>query len=525
MIRGWKGLCTSRVDPPSSLERDEHPSIRQRTWAFVSLSLTVSLFYVLLRGWNYDGDALKYAVWNSNSAAVMDNNHPFSSHLFFGWWSVVKSFTINDFDNRMGWLSLLNSILGGLGAALVSEIILLRSKRISTAILSALLLSLTHAWFYHSTQVTEPMIAQVLMLASLRTLCIGRTWRSAIGGGVFWALSVTAYQSYVVAGIGLLVVSGSNRIRALTFLASAAIIGPSLYIIAALGHGADSVTDVTTYLFHSSGGTAWGSFRPFAVAQLVVGLANAVSPPWPTDNWPGLMKGIANLGMLRAASIIIQATLLFTLVSAIIFRRPSIRDTRLSWGIGAIALLGLFPPFYFAPSYNKLWLMPLSGLSILGGWWAAKASIAPAWQTIGLVALFSQNLAQVFLPLHSRDDRKHLASKALEGELHEHDLLVCDGWDDSLLYVVKHPDRPTSLLVHEDIGSLKAKIESTRALGGRVYFYGILELTEIHISQSFLNRSANTNLYTSLQSFREIAIPVWRGDAFGISGDLFVLNY
>lgn len=502
---------------------------KRHTFVLLALFLGLAMWFLWLHARHYDGDAIKNAVWNRSGPGIATVNHPYPGVWFWVWWKVGESFVATDFDSRMAWIEALNALLGAGAAALAASSLIAFGVRLPIAVGSALLMSLTHAWFYHSTQSTEPIMAQFWMMLSVRFLAaIPKHGVSAvIGSAAAWAIAVGAYQSYILGGLGLFWIICRERKHILPWLITAAIIGTSLYVIAAIGSGARDVRGVIGYITHKPDGEYWGFIRPSALLQLPFGLANALTPPWPvTRDWPGLRMGWAGLsGFEKGVTALIVGLTMLVAAAVAVLRVPGPAG-RVKTGLVVVFLCGMFAPFYLLPYYNKLWLLPLGAFGLAAGLTANAYRRGGLILGILFVLVVGRNFQQTYFQRNRLDNPINRGAIALESTIGPKDLLISDGWDASNVYNVRNPGRPNFRLIYMKVSleNLNERMAEARKNGGKVYIFGLLEKTPEQFELSDVAKRGKRAWYPLIQSFKPKGKLVWEGKDKGVIGDLYEIS-
>jgi hypothetical protein len=513
---------------PGFLRRDpESPSLAR--WQAVLLFFLLAAFFIGVPIHRFDTEALKQSMSVPGEPEVAAVNHPYSGKVFYYWWRLVSELGVGEpgFDRRLVWIGALNGLLGAGGIVLLVDLVRRQGANFVVSVAAGLLLALTHAWYFNAAQPMEPMLAAFFLLLSL-WFAANPSDSSAAGGmlsGAAWAMSVAAYQSYFLAGPGVLLIAFTRFRRATAWIVAAGVVGVVLFSAAAVARGAHNVSGVIAYLTDKPDGEYWGFIRLSSLPQLPVGLAQAISPPWPMENWGGLRTGFATLGGL--GKLVLVAQVLITVAIAILAcLRPGPKGTgRLRMGLLWIFLAGLFPPFYLLPYYNKLWIMPLLALFALGGLAAARIRQGGAILIvllIGLIAINSRNMIHYY---HREDNTRTLAGRALSAAVGPRDLLICDGWDDSAMYLVQHPERETVALMYEreEMSPVDRRVKETWKNGNRVFIYGLLELSEAEWTQHDIGKRPGHIQRLALDPYRPLARLVWKGPDLGFPGNLYEL--
>jgi hypothetical protein len=513
---------------PGFLRRDpESPSLPR--WQAIGLFLLLAAFFIGMPVRRFDTEALKQSMSVPGVPEVGPVNHPYSGVVFYYWWKLVSSLGVGEpgFERRMVWIGALNGLLGAAGVVLLVDLLRRQGATLVVSLASGLLLAVSHAWYFNAAQPMEPMLAAFFLLLSIWFAANPSDSSAASGmlSGASWAMSVAAYQSYFLAGPGVLLIAFSRFRRATGWVVAAGVVGVVMFSAAAVARGAHNVSGVLAYLTEKPDGEYWGFIRWSSLPQVPVGLAQAISPPWPMENWGGLRTGFAALGWFGKAVLILQV-LITVAIAILACLRPSPKGTgRLRMGLLMVFLAGLFPPFYLLPYYNKLWIMPLAVLVALGGLAAARIRQGGAILVVlllGVTALNSKNMVHYY---HRDDNTRTLAGRALSAAVGPKDLLICDGWDDSAMYLVQHPERTTVALMfeHEDPSGMERWVKETWKNGNRVFIYGLLELSEAEWNQHDIGKRPGHIPKAALDPYRPLARLVWKGPELGFPGNLYEL--
>lgn len=505
------------------------PTTRANRICLAVFFLLFAALYLGLHGRDYDGDALKQNVWDASGPHVASVNHAYPGVWFWCWWKLGENFVGADFDDRMAWIEALNGLLGAGAATLGAATLLAVGVHRWMAFAAAALLGLSNAWFYHSTQATEPIMAQFWFMLSLRSLAAvpQRGVPAVVLCAVTWAVAVGAYQSYILAGPGLLWIVAAHRRHVLPWLAVAGVVGTGLYVLAAVSHGARSPAEVIAYLTTKTDSDYWGFIRPRALLQLPFGLANALTPPWPlSQGWLGLRLGWAPLPALSKA-VVAGLVGLVTVATVVMFlMRASDPHRRMKQGLLLVFLAGMFGPFYLLPYYNKLWLLPLGALVTAAALVANGRRFGLLLMLALLLVVTGRNLRESYFFRASSDNYQQRTALLLETTLQKDDLLVCDGWDASNLFATRNPGRSLFRLISEPVSAekLEARIAATHRRGGRVYVLGLLEKSEAQFALTDVATRGKSAWYPVIQSYKPKAELVWLGKEKGVRSDLYMLR-
>jgi hypothetical protein len=504
------------------------PPLTPRTpWLPASIFLILLLLYLAFPSRHYDGDALKYSGVFHSSPAVGASNHPFSAYYFYGWWRWVQHFSGEDFVRRMDLLTAMNAFLGAGSAALGSAWIRRRGIANRIAVAVGLLLGLSQCWIYHSTQTTEPMAAQFLVMLSLWIGSLDRIGSvRPILSAACWAASVASYQSYFLAGPFVLLLAAPHWRGRLLWTVSAGMVGFALFGMAARLAGASDISGFIAYLTAKHDGQYWGFFRWSQVVRVPLGLAASFAKPWPSGEWPGLKLGFPRLGTLHKGLLMVQILITWALAAAALLTPAALPLRNLRWTLIAGFAVTLFPPLYLNPLYAKLWLLPLSFLILLAGVVASNRPWAMAVMASAVAVVLVVNLPRGLWYPHSSASPDINAAKALRESLSKNDLLICDGWDDSGTFCAMYPDQNRLLLMFTQGGSatIWKRVRETQEAGHKVFIYGVVERSPETWMMTDLGTRPGLITYDDFKSFRDqVGPPLWTGKDRNCSASLYPL--
>ena len=497
-------------------------------WTHLATFAALVCLYLVWHGRQYDTEATKQAMWNASGPSVGAVNHAWSSVWYWYWWRAVAPLAGDDFDTRMFWMTSLNALLSAGSVILLMDTLRVSGVSRPAAVGAGLLLGGAADWFHQSSQPMEPMMAEFWLLLSVRLSLSGERFTpvTTAAAAVCWACSVAAYQSFLFAGLGLLVLVATSRRRAFCWLGVAVMAGTTLTLLAAIGHGASSSHDVVVYITTKADANYWGAFHLAAAAQTLLGLVNAISPPWPVAGWRGLREGWGLLSTGAKAYLVVHVLAWGGAIILALGQRPRPPQRRLYAASFLIFLGGLFFPFYLLPYYSKLWLMPLGGLALLVGLAASRGRFACGLLYCFIGWMLLRNTVQVYEHWHRADNPQQLAARALEKAVGPDDLLVCDGWDYSNLYLTRNPTHPRFAVMYDskEPKDLDTLVDSYRLRGARVLFFGLLEQSPEQWAANDSGKRGTTVPYESIQAYKPKARLVWRGSERGFVGDLYELT-
>lgn len=486
-------------------------------------------FYLLFNSHCYDGDGLRNLPWNWGDFTMGGNNHFLTSFWYWSWWQWVHGCSGPSFEEKMHWLAVLNAILGALSVCLVMDLVFLQTRKHGSALLTGLLLAISAAFFYHSTQTTEPMIGLFWFLLSWRLLVSKQCSNTAVTvlSAVCLAVSVASYQSFVLGGLGLAILSWSNAKKGVTWMFTVTVVGVFLFAGAAYGRGAENAHAVLQQIFERPGAElsgVWGGWRLDRLPGIPMGMAQAICP-WLPQPWLGWRTSGPTLSSAQLAKFFLIVFATFGAMAYVTLRlllqKPLQRS---AVAVIAIFLGGMIAPYYFDTCYYKMWLLPLAAFSVMVG---CLFSIRPFVRRVAVgmcLVIFVWNWFAVYEKNHRRDNPQARAVAKLEQSLRPDDLLVCDGWDHSGAFRAKNPRQPGLMLLDFDgknLTRLTRTFYKTWNNGGRVFFFGVLDI-ERHQWTLSIGKWGGWD-YDMFADFRTQSRLVFRGSDYGFEGQLFEL--
>jgi hypothetical protein len=518
----WKPVCTK----PEGCEEIEVAPHRSTPWWLPWLLFAFLLaLYCGFPSRRYDGDALKQSGVFHSIPAIGGSNHPFSAMYFRTWWNLIKGFAGEDFVRRMDLLVAMNSLLGAGAAALGCAWLGRQGLDARVTLPVGLLLGLSHFWIYHSTQTTEPMAAQFLLMLSLWVGSLSRlgVWRLILSGAL-WATAVVSYQSYFLAGPFVLWFA-VNRWRSLPYwVLPAGFAGFFWFGLAASLSGARDLSGFLSYLTAKHDGDYWGFLRWSQTLRVPIGLALSIAIPWPFEPWPGVRLGFPRLSPVEKILMTVQILVTWglALTALVLPVRSALR--RLRWGLLLGFVVTLFPPIYLLPLYGKIWLLPTSLLVLLAGLVASSYRWGPH-VLLSVVALqLTVNVPRSPNRPHDPSSSGLHAARAIREVLLPEDLLICDGWDDSGTFCAMYAQQNTVVLMFSKGGPEPVwnRVRETLAAGHRAYVYGVIERTAEEWMLTDLGTRPGLVTHAEFKSFRDrVSSPVWTAREKGCAGDLY----
>lgn len=505
-----------------------HNTTRRRA-AYLLIGFLVPLaLYLLFNSHCYDGDGLKNLPWNWGDFTIGGNNHFLTSFWCWNWWQWVHGCSGPGFGDKMHWLAALNAILGALSVCLVMDLVFLQTRKHGSAILAGLLLAISAAFFYHSTQTTEPMIGLFWFMLSWRLLASKQCSQTAVIAlsAVCLAVSVASYQSFLLGGLGLAILAWSSAKNGITWMLTAAVAGVFLFAGAAYGRGAGDLHAVFQQMFEKPGEGIWGVWRLDRLPGVFMGMSHAICPLWLPQPWLGWRTSWPSMSSLQLLWLLLCVFITFGTVGyvtlSLLLQKPLQRPV-----VATIAIFmgGIIAPYYWDTYYYKMWLLPLAAFAVMLGCTFAIRRLFCRIAVGMCLVIFLWNYFALYEKNHRRDNPQSRAVAKLEQSLRPNDLLVCDGWDHSTAFLAKNPRQPVLLLLDYDehnLTRLNRTFNNTWQQGGRVFFFNVLERDRQQWALS-IQKFGNWE-YDGFQEYRQASRLVWPGTDHGFEGNLFLLS-
>jgi hypothetical protein len=412
---------------------------------------------------------------------------------------------------------LMNALAAAASVGILFQLV--RGAGGSTGIASgvALAYGFSRALLLHATNAAEPPVGLLLSFLAVGVAALARgtgAWRGGLAAlaGALLAAAVASYQSMALVGPAALILcaapatapaAGSparriHWIRALLFVAGGA---AGLIVIFGWAYTQKGITgfgaQLRQLLTVDGAPQVYGGLSPSKVLSTPVGLVGNIFPAYPAG-FPGVRRfwhehgfgaWLMGLAALLAASSAVAATL-----GGLLWRsRGQLRaPLRVPLVVALVALaFTLVGPVYWNPGYDKMWLQPVAaGLALIGLGLAALPPSRPLRQLKAacaalVVVVVASNACWAVqqactAPPYLQEARR------IDAILRPDDSLVY-GWDgvsmyytslygcDRSAYCLPTAAHPRGAGVVDD---LRAMIRETEARGGRVYFLGVLDLSE-----------------------------------------------
>lgn len=425
---------------------------------------------------------------------------------------------------------LMNAAAAAGAVALLYRMVHAATASHAVAATAAAGLALSRAFLIHATSSAEPMVglfwALVAVSAASSAMPRPRVW-PAVVAGIALALSFASYASmFLVAPAVLLQLragAGARR-RAVVLLAAAAIATATLFGAAYAGSGTAAPGGMLRRFFALPGSSVWGGVSLSNVANAPLGLAQGLLPVLP-PGYAGLTS-LGASGTLRLAWLVVALAGVAALCVALAREAWRAREgplrsrgaATLTTAAAAGLLASLVAPLAWAPLYDKLWILPIALLWLVGGAAVADARAGrSAWLARGALLLVAGeavvNLAWA-VPAHLKPSPYLAPSQVMASAVKPGDLAVLD-WDPvSLMYAglwgagrsiwslpAEGVERGPASLV-----ALDSAVAATRRRGADVYFLGVLDETRANWD-AFLGRRLHLP-FEALDGYRRAATVV-----------------
>jgi hypothetical protein len=407
---------------------------------------------------------------------------------------------------------LLNGLFVALSVGLMFPLTRAAGGAAGIAVGTAVAYGCSRAVILHGTNAAEPPVGLGLCFLAIAVAAVSRgrarAWLASLAGACL-AAAMASYQTMILIGPAVLFLlaartpdDGDGRrgpLRRVLFFFGGSALGTALLYGWAYSHqGITGAGELIRRFFTVDGGRAlYGGWSASKLVNTPVGLMGNVFPVLPDD-----YTGLRNLwrdhgldGVVIRLIVISVATLAASLALAVqVWRRwgeltPS---HRLAFRVALVGLAcTLAGPFYWQPTYDKMWLQPVAIILFLIG--CGLAAIPPSRKRVVLSGVFAALLlievtsnAIWAIPQARREPPCVMEAREVEALLRPDDLVVYE-WDGvSILYAaLSGPARPGLCLptaaqehgpaVTERLGDL---VEQARARNAKVYFLGVLDVPE-----------------------------------------------
>lgn len=485
-----------------------------------------------------DGSLRCLSIYRSPSLQFHANNHMLYPVNVLVWTRLLAAFGFKPVDPPEFVVSVeaMNCLAAAGILAILSWLILRVTGSRALGVWIPVALGLSAAFLAQATNANEPMVAVFWSVLAIRfavsSASGNRIWPVLVSGFLL-VLAMASYRSAIllwpaaaVILMGDVLTEPSGQIptagrwrRLAWFVAASAIAGVAIFGWAYWWQGAAPSQFAMRFL-QQQDARAYLSFSGAKVLNGVLGLVRNCFFVLPE------FVGMRNLLAGPKRPILLVGALCGAVVVSLIFCGYELLSSRkkLNRGqqIGALAsfvgfLFSMLPVLVWDPHYGKLWLQPLICLSVLaaialnrfikrGGW------VSAATMTAGILFLLgvAYNLSWA---VHAREFKSYEFAQLSELEqlIGSQDFVVEDWNSLSLLYGLLQGNRGNSLSFIDEavahgagaVSELDQNVARTRALGGRVFFVGLLDLPK-PTWDSFLDRRCGVK-YEQLGRYREAA--------------------
>ena len=491
-------------------------------YAFAAQALVAFILsgvtFILLRSARYL--AVDGAI---RALGVYYNPHPFihgANHLLYPinvllWMRFLGLLGISP-ANAFQFMALAQAMNALAAAACLTIFYLICCGVTSDIILSAFLTiayGFSAGFLLHATNSAEPMVGLLWSFAAAGTACISLQLNRkmlAFSAGFLLLLGMATYQSMVLIGPAIFLLlllwpqhhnEDEKKIRwpyAILFVSGCGAWLFSIYPLICHRFGtARTMREILLGLMELTGGKVYGGLTAAKVANLPIGLVQNILPVLPYG-YCGLHSLLfpANLTSLPITLLGLLIVLgWFLAVASLTLNRWETLDhhKRVTLFCCGVALAGsVFPLVYWSPLYDKFWLQPLAAIFLACGALLANPGRdettrrlrASGFVLVALIAGVNMTKA-----LHSSlNPTPFLAEAQKVAQVVQPGDLVVAEWDDiSVLYGsffsrgVETFYVPTEATTYgtQTTARLDRAIRKTIQAGRRVYFLGVLDISEI----------------------------------------------
>ncbi len=510
---------------PASAARPPNEAKAERILLVVAF-----LIFWFCRSNFYDGDGLKYAVWEPGGMSwFSSSNHVLTPLWLKLWWALIGWAVPDDFDSQVRATQVFNHLCGAGCVYLVARIVRKSGGIPFAGIAAGGVLLGTWAFLYHASHFSEPVIGVLWMLLSWDLLAGADApdRKRVVFSALSYVIAAASYQTCFFAAPALLL---AVRTVPGAFLWSgvAALAGLVVFVGAAVAGGAHDVTSVMLYakgpLELRGRGVYWGVLKPERIFQALLGAIHMVLGLYRQLEWAGFRRSFAELAgparvFLLAKVVIASCGFIWIAIRAWSLRRaPAFRIVAL------LVAPSLFLIAYWDPYYLKLWIAPATALAVLVGLGIRRGGVRPVVAAAAL--LLAINYGYGVIREQSDENLQAKTTRVVEETVGPKDLLIGDAWSVLSRYFSKHAnDRllysVTSAGDDPGLARLRDRVARTRADGGRVFLYGILDASDRDWSESVgliggLPREVR-------DQWMQRSRLVWRGRDKGVLGDMYEL--
>ena len=523
----------------------------QTRWlGFITLLLGFFALYAALRSPDLtavDGPLRSVEVYHRQELFFHENNHLLYPAIVWGWNRLLEPMLGPSQDGLA--FARRTQLMNGLALAVVVGLLFLlvhgATGSMGAAVGAASAYGFSRTVLLHATNAAEPPVGVMLSVLAV-TAAAGsrdedgrRAWLAAVAG-VSLGAAMAVYQAMVLIGPAVLWLCAapptsrsaderrSWRIRARRvcfFLVGGVVAVASIYGFAYAHRGITGPTAQLQRFLAVDGGThVYGGLSLSKVVNTPIGLVGNLFRAYSSDyaGLRSLLRDHRTDGwLIWAMFLLLVSTAVAWVLGQLVLRRWKLLGPtqRLAFGVAFAGLVStLIGPLYWQPTYDKMWLLPMAAVTALA---ALGLSVLPSsrGRQVLLVACIGLLLVEVAsngwwtIPNAGAPTPYLREARQVSERLQPDDLLVHE-WDKvSILYKALYgfgrPQFDLPTLAHARgagvTDDLREMIRRTNAKGGRVYFLGILDLSQ-ETWQPFLGDRLGVP-YRALDEYRNHSTP------------------
>ncbi|MBI4301867.1 MAG: DUF2723 domain-containing protein [Chloroflexi bacterium] len=488
----------------ASPQRAENTTFKSVALAFLLWAGAFTI-YLLTLSRNYSPDSMAFAQLVAGGK-IRDLSFFKGEHLFYpgAGWLWYRLWRFLDYNGGPLYpLQVLNAFWGAAGVVFLfgSARLIFKKYANRLGLVAALTLAVSYAYWYHSTEAEDQIIANALALAAFLVLTIIITtkrssFRLQVALALATILAILFHATHVLflpsLFLGLWLVCRHWR-QPLTFGFLSAIFVVIPYLaVGSLVLNLRSFAGYRDWLFSATEVGVWGEWKMTNFWWGIKTLANSIVDLRGGPNLRSLSQG--NLEMGNILAILGFLAIMVVMASSLAQRTYDFargRDRKIS----LVLFLWLIPyalfNLYWAPLDVQFWMALIPPLALI---FADFLRRLPSVRGITLLMFLAPALLFViqvdgtFLPRHDLSTNQGYAKAlCLKENTQPADLIVAPGWDWAGSYVPYFAGR--DLLSVTDVylvsadhdrqrfwALLKERIDQTRARGGEVYVAHLFSL-------------------------------------------------
>jgi hypothetical protein len=443
--------------------------------------------------------------------------YPIHVYLWFNIWKFI-GVDVQDIFQFISLIQRMNSFAAALSLGLFFLILTHLANNLRSATFGTLALGFSSAFMHHATNSAEPMVGFFLsMIALIFSYAAVQKENNVLYylGSFFLVYAMATYQSMfaIFPGIAIMIfvflllkknktihiVKRLSTYTLFCFINIMIIYGTSYYL------GGRSQFQSITKLFLPGFyvGSVYGGISFDAIVGIVFGIIEAFfySKEWLPEAASLLelsMMQINFFTLIKIASYIALAVIVISIFYFYKnnFREIEVRSKKFLFVTLSMTVFCLIPPFYFSPTYDKLWLQPLVFIIAILCLTTveterrkaiSKKTLTVLWSSF-LSFLIAYNSCTVLIPSHFKPT-KYLKEAIEVGTLVDNEDFVVCGWDNvsnlvffftkiENIFTVPFIALAMNLNSEGLLTELESYIMKARIANRKVFFLGILDLNE-----------------------------------------------